>query len=137
MGLRVVIGVLLVLHGIIHGILAVIPNPDAPKPVAATFFSHWARPWLQRILSTKGVQTLSILMAVLAGVGFLAAGLAMFDLLLPHDWWRALSVAASVVSVALCALYWHTYLIAGPAVAVGVIVALVLLRWPTETILGY
>ena len=42
--LRILIGILLILHGLIHGILAVMPNPNAAKPVAATFFSEWASP---------------------------------------------------------------------------------------------
>jgi hypothetical protein len=137
MVLRNVIGVLLLLHGVIHGILAVTPNPDAPKPVAATFFSQWARPWLQSALSAKTVQTVSIVLAVVAGLGFLAAGLAMFDVMVPHDWWRGLSIGSSVVSLALCVLYWHSYLVVGPAVAVGIIVALALVGWPTEFALGY
>ena len=137
MFLRILIGVLLVLHGIIHGILAVIPNPDAAEPVAATFFSGWARPWLQSGLSGRAVQIVAIALAVIAGVGFLAAGLAMFDRILPHDWWRVLAITSSVVSLVLCALYWNIYLIVGPVVAVGIIVMLGFVQWPTEAVLGY
>ena len=135
--LRILIGVLLVLHGVIHDILAVIPDPDAAKPVAATFFSEWARSWLQIALSGRALQTIAIALAVIAGVGFLAAGLAMFDFFLPHNWWHALAIASSVVSLALCALFWNVYLIVGPVVAVGIIVALGLVHWPTEAALGY
>ena len=117
MFLRILIGVLLVLHGVIHGILAVIPNPDAAKPVAATFFSEWARSWLQSGLSGRALQTIAIALAVIAGVGFFAAGLAMFDFFLPHDWWRALAIASSAVSLVLCMLFWNVYLIVGPVVA--------------------
>lgn len=88
MVLRILIGVLLVLHGLIHGVLAVIPNPDAAEPAVATFFSEWARPWLQSGLSGRAAQTIAIVLAVIAGVGFLAAGMAMFDRILPHDWWE-------------------------------------------------
>ena len=135
--LRILIGVLLMLHGAIHGILAVIPNPDAAKPVAATFFSEWARSWLQSGLSGRTLQTIAIALAVIAGVGFFAAGLAMFDFILPHDWWRALAIASSAVSLVLCVLFWNVYLIAGPVVAVGIIVALGFVHWPTEAALGY
>ena len=137
MFLRILIGVLLVLHGVIHGILAVLPNPDAARPVAATFFSEWARSWLRGGLSGRALQTSAIALAVIAGVGFFAAGLAMFDLVLPHDWWRALAIASSVVSLALCVLFWNVYLIVGPVVAVGIIVALGFVHWPTEAVLGY
>jgi hypothetical protein len=131
------IGVLLVLHGLIHGILAVMPNPNAAKPVAATFFSEWANPWLRGALSGRALQTIAIVLAVIAGAGFIAAGLALFDFILPHDWWRALAIASSVVSLVLCALFWNSYLIVGPVVAVGIIVAAGFLHWPTEALLGY
>jgi hypothetical protein len=115
----------------------VIPNPNAAKPVAATFFSEWASPWLLGGLSGKTVQIIAIVLAVIAGVGFLAAGLAMFDILLPHGWWRALAIASSVVSLILCALFWNTYLIVGPVVAIGIIVVVGLIQWPAEAALGY
>ena len=137
MFLRILIGVLLLLHGVIHGVLAVLPNPEADQPVAATFFSEWAASWLRGLLSGSALQVIALVLAVIAGIGFIAAGLAMFDVLLPHDWWRALAVAASVVSLMLCILYWNTYLIVGPVVAIGIIVVVGLLRWPAEAMLGY
>ena len=137
MVLRTLIGVLLLLHGVIHGILAVIPNPNANEPVAATFFSGFAGPWLTGRLSGSTLRTIAIALAVLAGVGFLLAGLAMFDRLVPHDWWRTLAIASSVVSMVLCLLFWNNYLIVGPVVALGIIVALGFVHWPTEALLGY
>ena len=134
---RILIGVLLVLHGLIHGVLAVIPNPDAAEPAVATFFSEWAVSWLRDRLAGGSLQLMAIALAVVAGVGFLAAGLAMFDFLLPHDWWQALAIASSVVSLALCLLFWNAYLIVGPVVAVGIIVMLSIVNWPTEAALGY
>lgn len=137
MFLRILTGVLFLLHGVIHGILAVIPNPNAAKPVAATFFSEWASSWLLGGLSGRTLQAIAIVLAVIAGAGFFAAGLAMFDFVLPHDWWRPLAIASSVLSLVLCALFWNVYLIVGPVVAVGIIVALGFVHWPTETALAY
>jgi hypothetical protein len=137
MFLRILIGVLLLLHGAIHGILAVIPNPQATKPVAATFFSEWARPWLRGMLSDRALKTVAIVLAALAGLGFFAAGLAILDVLLPHDWWRALAIAASVVSLVLCAAFWNAYLVVGPVVAVGIIVVVGFVHWPAEAVLGF
>jgi hypothetical protein len=135
--LRILIGVLLVLHGVIHGILAMIPNPNAARPVAATFFSEWARSWLQSGFSDRTLQIVAVVLAVIAGVGFLTAGLAVFDFVLPHDWWRGLAIASSVVSLVLCALFWNVYLIVGPVVAIGIIVVVGFVHWPTEALLGY
>lgn len=135
--LRVVIGVLLLLHGLIHGTMAVVPNPDAAKPVVGTFFSEWAGSWLLGGLPGRALKIIALTLAVVAGVGFFAAGLAMFDSILPHDWWRALAIASSAVSLLLCALFWNLYLIVGPVVAVGIIVALGFVHWPTDVALGY
>jgi hypothetical protein len=135
--LRILIGVLLMLHGVIHGILAVLPNPESGEPAVATFFTGWASSWLRNLFSGSALQVIALVLAGFAGIGFLAAGLTMFDVLLPHGWWRALAIAASVVSLVLCALFWNTYLIVGPVVAIGIIVVVGLLRWPTEAMLGY
>ena len=89
------------------------------------------------MLSVGTLQIIAIVLAVIAGIGFIAAGLAMFDILLPHGWWRALAIASSVVSLILCALFWNAYLIVGPVVAIGIIVVVGFVHWPTEAILGY
>ena len=137
MFLRILIGVLLLLHGVIHGILAVLPNPEADQPIVATFFTGWAGSWLRNLFSGGALQVIALVLAAIAGIGFLAAGLAMFDVLLPHEWWRALAIAASVVSLVLCALFWNIYLIVGPVVAIAIIVLVGLLQWPAEATLGY
>ena len=103
----------------------------------ATFFSGWASSWLRDTLSGGTLQIIAIALAVIAGLGFIAAGLAIFDVLLPHDWWRALTITSSMVSLVLCALFWNTYLIVGPVVAIGIIVMLGFVHWPTEAALGY
>ncbi|HUW13651.1 MAG TPA: hypothetical protein VM537_28265 [Anaerolineae bacterium] len=137
MFLRILIGALLLLHGAIHAVLAVVPNPNAAEPVVATFFSGFAGSWLTSRLSGTTLKTIAIALAVVAAVGFLLAGLAMFDRLVPHTWWRTLAIVSSVVSLLLCLLFWNTYLIAGVVVALGVVVVLGILRWPAEAILGY
>ena len=137
MFLRILVGVLLLLHGLIHAVLAVVPNPRAAEPVVATFFSGFAGSWLTSRLSGTTLKTVAIVLAIVAGVGFFLAGLAVFDRLVPHDWWRTLAIASSVVSLLLCLLYWNTYLIAGVVVALGIIVVLGILRWPAEAVLGY
>jgi hypothetical protein len=137
MFLRNAIGILLLLHGVIHGILAVLPNPEAAKPVVARFYSDWAGSWLLGGLPGGVLQIISIVLAAVAGIGFLAAGLSMFGALFPHDWWRTLAIASAVVSLLLGVLFWKSDLIAGPVVAIGIIVALGIIRWPTESILGY
>ncbi len=54
------------LHGVIHWLLAVMPNPGAVEPAVATFFSEWAKPWLRSSLSPGAIQTVAIVLAVIA-----------------------------------------------------------------------
>ncbi len=42
-----------------------------------------------------------------------------------------------MVSLILCILFWNTYLIVGPVVAIAIIVVVGLLKWPAEAMLGY
>jgi hypothetical protein len=135
--LRIVVGVLLLLHGVIHAIMAVVPNTKDAEPAVATFFSGSAGAWLTSRLSGSTLKIIAVVLAIAAAIGFFLAGLAMFDRLVPHAWWRTLAIVSSVVSLFLCALFWNRYLIAGPVVALGIIVVVGILHWPTESILGY
>jgi hypothetical protein len=135
--LRVAIGVLLVVHGVIHAVLGVIPNPETDKAVVGTFFSDWAGSWLLGGLADGPVRAIAIVLSALGAVGFVASGLAMLDYVVPHEWWRVLAIASSVGSLLLGVLFWNRNLIVGPVVAVGIIVALALVHWPTEAALGY
>jgi len=38
--MKIVVAVFLILHGLVHGILAMVPSPNADEPVFATFFSN-------------------------------------------------------------------------------------------------
>jgi hypothetical protein len=135
--MKILIGVLLVLHGVIHAILAVIPNPNSDQPEAATFFALWASPWLTERISGRTLKTLAIVLAVVAGIGFIASGLAVLEVVLPHGWWRTLAIGSSAVSLLLCLLFWNRYLVVGPVVALGIIVGVGILGWPSEAMVGY
>jgi hypothetical protein len=42
-------------------------------------------------------------------VGFIAAGLGLFDVLVPHSAWRQLAVASAVVGLVALALFWNAF----------------------------
>jgi hypothetical protein len=46
--------------------------------------------------------------------------------------WQAPTIIASVVSLALIALYWMPNAVLGALVDLGTLAALVFLRWPTN-----
>ena len=132
---RVVLGVILLGHGIGHalGIMAALGLGSA---------EGWsARSWLLTdALGDPIARGISFLVWALALLGFLGAALGLFGWL-PHGWWRTLALVASVISLVGLALYWNAFpqlssKLAAIGVDLAVLYALLIARWPSETILG-
>ena len=64
-----------------------------------------------------------------ATLGFVAAGLALFGILVPFDWWRVPAIASAVVSLGLVVIFWNRYAIASLLINVAILVALVFANW--------
>jgi hypothetical protein len=126
--MTIIIALFLILHGLVHGILAMVPNPDVPEAGFATFFS---RSWLLNSLgiSESATKSIAIILAVVAAIGFIASGLALLALLIPIDWWSSLATVSAVASLFLLILFWHTYLIFGILIDVGILVTVLFTGW--------
>ena len=129
--LKTIVAIVLILHGLVHGILAMTPNPNAPEAGFATFFS---RSWLLTGLglSEATAKPIAIILAIIATIGFIATGLALLDFLVPFDWWRSLATASAVVSLLLLVVFWNTYLIVGVLIDVVILVTLLFFNWTPE-----
>jgi hypothetical protein len=128
---KTVVAIFLILHGLVHAILAMAPSPHAPEAVFATFFS---RSWLLSSLglSESAGRSISFLLAALATIGFVATGLALLDFLIPFDWWRTLAIASASVSLLLLVIFWNTYLIVGIVIDIVILVTLIFSSWTIE-----
>ena len=126
--LKTIVAIFLILHGLTHSILAMVPSPNAPDAGFATFFSGIGS-WLFTGLSESASKTIATTLAVIAMLGFVAAGLALFGILVPFDWWRALAIASAVVSLLLLVIFWDPYLIVGLLFDVAVLVTLLFTKW--------
>lgn len=127
---RTIVAVFLVLHGLVHSILAMVPSPNTPDAGVATFFPGLGSWLLTRLgLSESTTKTSAILLAVIATLGFIAAGLALFGILVPFDWWRILAIASAAVSLLLVLAFWDMYLIVGLLIDVVVLVTLLFTKW--------
>ena len=62
--------------------------------------------------------------AALPLAGVVAAGLPIFGILVPFDWWRILAIASAVVSLLLVVIFWDPYLIVGLLIDAAVLVTL-------------
>ena len=129
--MKTIVAIFLILHGLVHAILAMVPNPDSADPVFATFFS---RSWLLSGLglSESAAKPMAIILAAMATIGFIAAGLGLLDILVPFDWWRTLAIASAVVSLLLLLLFWHPYVIVGVVIDVVILFGLIFTDWTPE-----
>jgi nicotinamide riboside transporter PnuC len=104
----------LIAHGGIHAAIWISPRrSDAPFDAAHSWLFGEVRP-------------ATIVLAIIAAVAFLAAGVGYFG---AQDWWALAATAGSAVSILLLTLTFSPWWLA----AFAINVALVILAWPTLT----
>jgi hypothetical protein len=99
--IRIVLGIFVVLHGLVHllyvghsrRIFELQPGMVWPD-------GSWA---FSKILGDEGSRLLSAVLLVLAAVGFVAGGAAIF---FRQTWWRPVTVGAAALSAAIFVLFW-------------------------------
>jgi hypothetical protein len=134
--MRLIIAILLIIHGLIHAGVATAPDPtkgDAGNPFE--FFMGEDRSWLMRMLGVSDSISwwVAVILVAITTIGFVAAGVL---LLLKSSMWRELAVGTSILSLLFIFAYWNRYLPVGVAVNAGIVLALVWLHWPAEDMLG-
>ena len=129
--MKTIIALFLILHGLVHAILAMVPDPNKPESGFGTFFS---RSWLLTGLglSESAGRPIAIVLAAVATIGFIAAGLALLEILVPFGWWRILAIASAMVSLLLLVVFWNLYLIIGVDIDVVILVTLIFTDWTPE-----
>jgi len=135
--LGLVIGAVLLLHGLGHGgaigALAWIQR-FGPSRTGA-----WkaARSWLMPSLPASTATLLASAFWAAALAGFVLAALSFWGIL-PIGWWQSLAVASAAVSMAGIILFFGNWplfnTLAALAVNVGVLVAVLWLSWPPESV---
>jgi hypothetical protein len=136
--LRALVAVVLFIHGIAH-VMGLFPAFGL-----ATVEGWNSRSWLLTpILGETISRILSIILFLLALIGFIASSLALLGWLVPHDWWRTLVIVSAVISIVTIILYWNAFVAFFPnkvgalGVDIAVLVCLLVVNWPTEAMLGY
>ncbi|HEU5286905.1 MAG TPA: hypothetical protein VFV20_00740 [Candidatus Limnocylindria bacterium] len=98
----------------------------------------WVFPWGQGdrgLLNASGSSegfALGFFIAAAATLLSLGAILAVFGLVVPHDWWKALTIAGAVVSIVLLLGFFEPHKVVPIAFEAAVIVAIVT-RWAPLT----
>lgn len=127
--IRLVLAVVVGAHGVGHVLFA--PLADSVMKLPASGHS-WL---LTGVLGDGPAQMVASGVAVLL-VGLFLAG--AYGIFAETDWWRPLLIVASVASAALIVAYWNglptSSAFFGLAFDAVVLVALLVLRWPTDAV---
>jgi hypothetical protein len=133
--LRIVVGGVLLLHGIAHlGALGALWWVTSGRDAGG-----WkpARMWLAPSLAPRTTRMIAVVFYLVSTVGFVLTALAFWDILLPVEWWQPLGFVSALVSGTGIVLYlgtWATFnTIAALLVDIAVLVAVVI-GWPSESV---
>ena len=136
--MKLIVAVFLILHGLVHAILAATPIPNDPASNPGAFFTATTRSWLlPRLgLNDTAVQWIGIILVVLTTMGFILAGLGVLSVPGLSMVWRTVAVVSACVSLLLLIVFWHPWLVVGVLIDIGILVALLWLDWPSVELIG-
>jgi hypothetical protein len=136
--LRLIIAGILFVHGLGH-VLGIMAALNLSKQ--EDWSSHsWL---LTGLVGEKVSQVICFLLFLAVLLGFIGAAMALMGWLLPHEWWRSLSVVSAAISLVSLGLFWYAFpkffpnKIGAIAVDIAVLVGFLWLDWPTEAAVGY
>ena len=132
--LLIVIAVVLIAHGIGHymGVLSAFGVRLSPKSSSQS--------WLfTNLLGEKISRIISFIIWILALLGFIGAGLSLLGWILPQNIWEPLGIISAILFLAGLMLFWNAFAfifnkIGALGVNIAVLVALLILHWPSDLI---
>jgi hypothetical protein len=125
---RVVLGLFLVAHGLVHAGIWTTPKPATGKARPFDPASSWL---LDRLgASQRSAHMVSVVLALVAAAGFVVGGL---GLLVHAAWWGAVAGGSAAVSLLLMVLYFNPWLVVGLGIELAIIAALLRAGWPSAT----
>lgn len=140
--MKLLIGVLLIVHGlIVAGQAAGSFGSTLPREIQNPSFVSWwpinmGRSWLFSSLGlerTLATYRIGGLLWLAGGILLVAAGLGVFGFIIPPEWWRSLAVGGAAISLFMLAIYLHPLTIIGTAASLAVLIALLWFQWPSPT----
>ena len=136
--IKLFIAGVLLLHGLGHvGALGALV---AQGRVVSTGSWLRARSWPFPSLAVPVATTVASIFWVLSTIGFVAAAMSFWGVLVPGDAWRQLALASSIVSALGILLFfgiWPTFnTFAALAVNIAVLVTQLWLHWPPQAMFG-
>ncbi len=130
----------LAVHGLGHGGAVAALAWIAARPGTDTGAWRAAHSWLVPGLSAETAAALASAFWIASMIGFVAAALGFSGILVPVDAWRPLAAVTAIVSMVGILLFIGTWpafnTVAALGMNVAVLVALLGMRWPPETMFG-
>ena len=136
--LKIVLGIFLIAHGLVHTILSIAPNPADPDAKPGAFFTASERSWLLHPLglNATAIQWIGIILVALSTLGFVLAGLGIFGVTGLSAIWRTVAIVSSFVSLLLLILFWHPWLPVGVLIDVAILLSIIWAKWPPANLIG-
>ncbi len=138
--IKIVVAAVLLLHGLGHGgtLGALIWLRFRPGDNTGAWLA--ARSWLFPSLPAATTTVVASVFWVLSLVGFVAAALSFWGILVPGEVWRQVAVASAIVSILGIALFFGIWPMFNTLAALGVNVAVLVtqlwLHWPPQAMFG-
>ncbi|MCA9956160.1 MAG: hypothetical protein KC434_15630 [Anaerolineales bacterium] len=120
---RIVTGLVLIVHGIGHA-MAFFPALN----IFSTEKWHYHSWLLNSTLGDTASRTFVIVLFAIPFLGFIASGLGIFNVLVPHEWWPKLAIVSAVVGTIALAIFWNAFASFFPN-KVGAIVVNIAVLW--------
>ena len=136
--MKIVLGIFIIAHGLVHGILAIAPNPADAEPKPGKFFAAADRSWLlpKLGLSVEGIQWIGLILVALSSLGFVLAGMGVLGVSGINTLWRVVAIVSSFLSLVLLGLFWHPWLPIGVIIDVLILIGLLWAKWPPTELIG-
>lgn len=123
---RLLIGIFIILHGLVHPIMAVVPQPveEQTDDNPATLGGFWTGSWLlgdgpHVKFAIYALATLTALVLFAAGIGFVG----------PQSWAQAAWLAGAGLSLTVLVVFWNTYLVVGIIIDAVMMLAVFTTSW--------
>jgi hypothetical protein len=137
---RFIVGGLMLLHGLGHGGALGALIWLRVYPASTTGGWTAARSWLFPSLAASDATVMAAAFWIVALLGFVAAALSFWGVVLPEGVWREVAVGSALVSLAGMTLFlgnWPVFnTLAALAVNAAVLVTQLITRWPSAELLG-
>jgi len=130
---RIIFGVFIVLHGLVHLLyFGQSARYFELQPGMVWPDGSWA---FSRLLGDEATRLLASISCVLAAIGFVTGGT---GILVRQNWWRPVVVGSAVFSAVIIVLFWDGVVqnlddkgLIGLLINLAILVALLVLRWPS------